>query len=700
MTCRKTSLFQTARKLLQNSLIALFILWSSSCFGSHLAGSEMNYIALGNFRYEITYSLYTDYPAGSPGNQAVLEIKSDACNRYQTELLALRNDLSEIIDADCPGTIGAPTYKKWVYRGIIQLPARCTDWKISASECCRSAAISTLQTPEQTSLYTEAVINNSMDDFSSAEFIGLPPFTLSAGQPNQLLLETTTNGADSITVLSVRPAISSTDDVTYLNGYDPLHPLRSTDSIQVNVSDKRLVFFPIQAETGVVALKAFSYHGGIITGSITREFRVSAVLQSNHLPTISGIDGGNDYSMTACAGSPVCFDLFTSDLDAGDHLQLLPSNVPADASVSITLGRTPSLHFCWTPPSTGTLNYTQQLLLRVNDDHCPMNGVQTYTITLHVRDIQFSATTASVSCLGNSDGAATVNAIGTTGPTSVFWTPSGLIGASVTGLPAGQQTVSIVDESGCTFDHNVVIVGQEGFTPVAVAIQDAICSTSGNGSIEVTLPHPSATYEIAWSPSGISSLRAEQLSPGFHTVTLRDRTTGCVINRRYELQAIHADPIINLGADRSSCQGRVIPLDAGIGFTSYRWNDGSTAQNFLATQTGHYSVEAIDLFGCRGVGEVNLEFAPCTAIDEPSINQSINIYPNPVQNSLHVNFMLPVTEATQVYVTDVLGKMLLTQQIEKNDPSTILWVGSLPPGVYLLYVSRSADASAFRFIKQ
>ncbi len=51
-----------------------------------------------------------------------------------------------------------------------------------------------------------------------------------------------------------------------------------------------------------------------------------------------------------------------------------------------------------------------------------------------------------------------------------------------------------------------------------------------------------------------------------------------------------------------------VTLDAGAGYISYLWQDGSTDQTFLATETGLHHVTVTDENGCTGYDEVYIEF--------------------------------------------------------------------------------------------
>jgi gliding motility-associated-like protein len=56
--------------------------------------------------------------------------------------------------------------------------------------------------------------------------------------------------------------------------------------------------------------------------------------------------------------------------------------------------------------------------------------------------------------------------------------------------------------------------------------------------------------------------------------------------------------LIDLGADRSICEGDSVVLNAGNGFTNYLWNNNSADQKTAVFQKGMYTVEAVDPGGC------------------------------------------------------------------------------------------------------
>jgi gliding motility-associated-like protein len=82
---------------------------------------------------------------------------------------------------------------------------------------------------------------------------------------------------------------------------------------------------------------------------------------------------------------------------------------------------------------------------------------------------------------------------------------------------------------------------------------------------------------------------------------------------------VKTSPPIQLGADKSFCSGDSALLNAGGGFATYVWSNGSTAQQSTVYTAGNYSV--------IGTAANN-----CTSYDTLRIT---NIWPNPVVNLNH-----------------------------------------------------------------
>jgi hypothetical protein len=81
-------------------------------------------------------------------------------------------------------------------------------------------------------------------------------------------------------------------------------------------------------------------------------------------------------------------------------------------------------------------------------------------------------------------------------------------------------------------------------------------------------------------------------------------------------------------------------------------------------------------------------------VEEITTNSSIKIFPNPVQNNLNIN--LNSSETANIYLTDALGRKVLTAQAASNSN---IDVSSLEKGFYTLIIETKDKTSFKRIIK-
>jgi gliding motility-associated-like protein len=66
-------------------------------------------------------------------------------------------------------------------------------------------------------------------------------------------------------------------------------------------------------------------------------------------------------------------------------------------------------------------------------------------------------------------------------------------------------------------------------------------------------------------------------------------------------------PLVTLGNDTSPCMGTTITLNAGNTGATYEWDNNSTAQTLMVTQTGIYSV-SVTVNGCTGTDSIDISY--------------------------------------------------------------------------------------------
>ncbi len=84
------------------------------------------------------------------------------------------------------------------------------------------------------------------------------------------------------------------------------------------------------------------------------------------------------------------------------------------------------------------------------------------------------------------------------------------------------------------------------------------------------------------------------------TYSLIATLAGCkLINDTVQINVNSLSPVLDLGPDTTICPGNSILLKAKKGFSSYRWQNGTTDSAFMVTQPGRYFVIVTD--ACGGI---------------------------------------------------------------------------------------------------
>ena len=153
--------------------------------------------------------------------------------------------------------------------------------------------------------------------------------------------------------------------------------------------------------------------------------------------------------------------------------------------------------------------------------------------------------------------------------------------------------------------------------PPSISGPSALCSNSG--PFNYTVSFPSCHQDsVIWSVIGNASI-SQSSNTGASVMTGGNGSFSLVVERRSScgnssdtlLITVSNGPVPNLGPDVLDCAPVGQVLDAGPGFASYLWQNGSTSQTLQVTAPGLYWVEVTDAAGCTGRDSVRVnQFNP------------------------------------------------------------------------------------------
>lgn len=256
-------------------------------------------------------------------------------------------------------------------------------------------------------------------------------------------------------------------------------------------------------------------------------------------------------------------------------------------------------------------------------------------VTIDVRPVLVAeeGVITNVDCNGESTGAATINIVGGLEPYVIDWDPDVGSTETVTGLAAGDYTVLVTDDNGCTDDVSLTI--QES-TPLYFYGQtiNHVCG-SNYGSISTNVVGGQPDYMYEWEPGVYMDEDAIDLTIGEYELTITD-ALGCQKDTTFIIDSIpllvEVSPIIDTIIEFDSIQ-----LFVTDGYY-YDWTpvDDLTCidcNNPVAdpTATTVYEVLVYDDYGCYFILETEIEVIPlCGEVYIPDIfspnNDGVNDY--------------------------------------------------------------------------
>ena len=154
--------------------------------------------------------------------------------------------------------------------------------------------------------------------------------------------------------------------------------------------------------------------------------------------------------------------------------------------------------------------------------------------------------------------------------------------------------------------------------------------------------------------------------------------------------AYYAIPTLayNMGNDTVICIGQQVTLDAGAGYSTYAWTDGTVGQ-FLTVQSAvvdtiTVGVTITDSTGAAGTDSLTVIFDICDAVPILAAN-NVTVYPVPSGGQVTISAL---TENYFLAVNDITGKTIsVKESVNANSIKTI----TLPAGVYYLTLTRGKN---------
>jgi subtilisin family serine protease len=606
---------------------------------SHFMGGDITYECLGGNQYLIQLTVYRDCNSGNSFNPSLpLVAVAPGCDFTYSNSIFLKIGYPIIITPLCDQEVdlcdseeGTYGVQQFIYEEIVDLPNNCPEVIFSFTDCCRNAAISTLVDPNTEEFYIGCVINTQdVTCNSSPIFNNNPtPFSCVGQEVNYNHGVTDTDGDNLVfSLVSCYEAYNS--GVAYVPPFSGTNPLEATD-LSIDALTGAVSFVPTALQVGIICVKVEEFRNGVKIGEITRDIQFTVLncgtntVDENILPVLSGINGTasaigttGDFEIDLCFGIEACFLIQSFDQD-GHILEISWNEGIEDAVFAVNNNATtaPYAQFCWTPSvdDLGVNFFT----VTVQDDACDIRGSNTYTFSLNVNnvDIDYTYTQEEPSCLGMSDGSATIT-LGNSfvNPILTWQTAPPQNGLFAENLSAGVYNVVIEDASlDCgSIIIKIIIDNRNALSAFKDGISsDVSCNGFTDGILDIGILGGSMPYNISWV-NGSSDTILYDLEAGVYTVSVTD-ALGCeeiVVFDVLEPLSILIDHIqSDYNGYGVSCAGGTdgsinVMLSGGTPPLNFEWSNGAMEENLENLVAGMYTITSTDVTGCQDSFEIIL----------------------------------------------------------------------------------------------
>lgn len=212
----------------------------------------------------------------------------------------------------------------------------------------------------------------------------------------------------------------------------------------------------------------------------------------------------------------------------------------------------------------------------------------------------------NVSCNGGNNGTASVTPTGGAGGYAYSWS-NGQSTANISGLSAGNYTVFITDNAGCTQTGNVTITQA---SPISITTNSSAiaCSGGNDGSISASATGGTGNYAYSWS-SGQTTATITNLQAGTYIVFVTDQNN-CQNAQTSNLSnpSPIATPITqsNVTCFNGNNGSATVSASGGTGNFFYSWSNGLTGAMASFLTAGAYTVFVTDGNNCTTAQNVNI----------------------------------------------------------------------------------------------
>lgn len=231
-----------------------------------------------------------------------------------------------------------------------------------------------------------------------------------------------------------------------------------------------------------------------------------------------------------------------------------------------------------------------------------------------------------------------------------------------------------------------------GFIAAASIVQPISCNGTCDGTVQINISGGIPPYAYNWLDPAINdSSWVTNLCAGEYTVVITDSGSinmDTLIFSLSQPDMIAISSITSVSATCDTCTdgSASITITGGSGTHSILWNDTQSQTTATASNLapGEYIATVTDI-SCSDIVTDTVIVGNSYNINENSNNALFRVYPNPANHILNIE-LLENNMAENIEIYDMLGNVVMQQNINKNSNMASINVTNLNNGFYIIKV--------------
>ncbi len=465
-------------------------------------------------------------------------------------------------------------------------------YTVTITDCKGVTAETTITVTDPTPVTGTAVITPVSGVGNSDGTIDLTP---SGGNPNYTYAWSNASNNEDLTGLAVGIYTVTITDANGCTGVESFEVPNACNLLVNIVTTTDLTCFG--ENTGSISISGFGgtepYQAVWQPGNLNG-LTISNLAAGIYTPVISDADG------CTAQGNPITLTQ-PNEISISETTTNVSCNGGSNGSISLSIsgGTGTNYSVTWSNGGTGSVlsnipagSYTPTV---TDANGCVKVGAA-IIVGEPAAPITSTPIINNASCFGECDGSISISIQGGTPGYTATWS-TGATGTSISGLCAGNYSVTIQDANGCVFTDTYSVT-----QPAAFGLNFLVTNESpagDDGSINLTVS-PSGNYSFLWS-NGATTEDIFGLTAGIYTVTVTDVVSGCTTVGSEAVTntlAIQSEIVTHVTCHDGNDGSIEIVASGGTPGYTYKWSNSTgifaITQNVFGLEAGTYTVEITD----------------------------------------------------------------------------------------------------------